>query len=68
MQKHQAFLTADEFEEIVRWVPKLIDKFQSGQILPFDENENFILKYDIPMMTPSNEIAWPIDLVTSLLD
>ena len=27
MQKNQALLTADEFEKIVRWVPKLIDKF-----------------------------------------
>ena len=59
MQKHQALLTADEFEKIVRWVPKLIDKFQSEQVLPFDENENFIPKYDIPMMTPPNEITGP---------
>ena len=46
-------------EKIVRWVPKLIDKFQSEQVLPFDENENFIPKFDIPMMTPPNEIAKP---------
>ena len=59
MLKHQALLTADEFEKIVRWVPILIDKFQSEQVLPFDEHENFIPKYDIPMMTPPNEIAWP---------
>ena len=52
-------LKPDEFEKIVRWQPSLTKRFNDQHVLPYDANENFIPKLDVPKMTAPYLIAWP---------